>query len=121
MKYYKFFNLIPLVMFVLMDMILGSDIMPIRFVIVAALVIMNVLLSGSMKDYLVSSLILVVSTVVGVILRAYYSYYFIEANPDTPIVGAAVMMVYAIFVLTVAAIGIALFAIRNKADKTVTK
>lgn len=117
MKYYKFINLLPLVMFILMDIILGANIMPVRFVIIVALAVMNVLLAKDMKDYLISSFILVVSTIIGVILRAYYSYYFIDANPETPIIGAAVMMVYAAFVLIVTIAGMAIFAIRNKAGK----
>ncbi|WP_408069261.1 hypothetical protein [Butyrivibrio sp. JL13D10] len=47
-----------------------------------------------MKEYLISSLMLVVSTIVGMILYTYYYYYFFSANSEAPIFGAAIMMVY---------------------------
>ncbi len=86
-KYYKLLNFIPLIMFVLADCLIGSGINPVRLIIVAGLAIMNIILAKDLKDYLISSAILLVSSVVGMILDTYY-YYFISSDPETPIVGA---------------------------------
>ncbi len=58
-----------------------------------------------MKEYCISSLMLVVSTAAGMILYTYYYYYFVSANPETPIFGAAIMMVYGFIALAVATVG----------------
>ena len=52
------------------------------------------LIAKGMKEYCISSLMLVVSTAAGMILYTYYYYYFVSAGPETPIFGAAIMMVY---------------------------
>ena len=52
MKYLKWLNLIPLVMFIAMDVFLEAKIYPIRMVAVAVLVVLNVVTNKSMKGYL---------------------------------------------------------------------
>ena len=116
MKFLKWLNLIPLVMFVIRDMLGMADINPIWLVVVAALAIMNVFMAKSMKEYLLSSLLLLISCVVGMILGTYYYYYFISSDFETPIVGAFIAMVYGIFVLVLAGVGTAVFAIRNRKE-----
>ena len=116
MKFLKWLNLIPLVMFVIRDMLGMADINPIWLVIVAALGIMNIFIAKSMKEYLLSSLVLLISCVAGMILSTYYYYYFISSDFETPIVGAFIAMVYGIFVLVLAGVGTAVFAIRNRKE-----
>ena len=43
------------------------------------------LIAKGMKEYCISSLMLVVSTVAGMILYTYYYYYFVSANHETPV------------------------------------
>ena len=116
MKFLKWLNLIPLVMFLIRDMLGMADINPIWLIIVAALGIMNIFMAKSMKEYLLSSLLLLISCVAGMILSTYYYYYFISSDFETPIVGAFIAMVYGIFVLVLAGVGTAVFAIRNRKE-----
>lgn len=116
MKFLKWLNLIPLVMFVIRDMLGIADINPIWMIVIAAFVIMNVFMAKSMKEYLLSSLLLLISCVAGMILSTYYYYYFISSDFETPIVGAFIAMVYGIFVFVLAGVGTAVFAIRNRKE-----
>lgn len=116
MKFLKWLNLIPLVMFVIRDMLGMADINPIWMIVIAAFVIMNVFMAKSMKEYLLSSLLLLISCAAGMILSTYYYYYFISSDFETPIVGAFIAMVYGIFVLLLAGVGTAVFAIRNRKE-----
>ena len=116
MKFLKWLNLIPLVMFVIRDMLGMADINPIWMIVIAAFVIMNVFMAKSMKEYLLSSLLLLISCVAGMVLSTYYYYYFISSDFETPIVGAFIAMVYGIFVLVLAGVGTAVFAIRNRKE-----
>ncbi|WP_026659533.1 hypothetical protein [Butyrivibrio sp. AC2005] len=116
MKFLKWLNLIPLVMFVIRDMLGIADINPIWMIVIAAFVIMNVFMAKSMKEYLLSSLLLLISCVAGMVLSTYYYYYFISSDFETPIVGAFIAMVYGIFVLVLAGVGTAVFAIRNRKE-----
>ncbi len=117
MKFLKWLNLIPLVMFVIRDMLGMADINPIWMIVIAAFVIMNVFMAKSMKEYLLSSLLLLISCVAGMVLSTYYYYYFISSDFETPIVGAFIAMVYGIFVLVLAGVGTAVFAIRNRKEE----
>ena len=56
------------------------------------------------------------SCVAGMMLSTYYYYYFISSDFETPIVGAFIEMVYGIFVLVLAGVGTAVFAIRNRKE-----
>jgi hypothetical protein len=103
-------------MFVIRDMLGMADINPIWMIVIAAFVIMNVFMAKSMKEYLLSSLLLLISCVAGMILSTYYYYYFISSDFETPIVGAFIAMVYGIFVLVLAGVGTAVFAIRNRKE-----
>ena len=67
-----------------------------------------------MKEYCISSLMLVVSTAAGMILYTYYYYYFVSAGPDTPIFGAVIMMVYGFIALAVAAVGTVVVVIKDR-------
>ncbi|WP_026496680.1 hypothetical protein [Butyrivibrio sp. WCD3002] len=116
MKFLKWLNLIPLVMFVIRDMLGIADINPIWMIVIAAFVIMNVFMAKSMKEYLLSSLLLLISCVAGMVLSTYYYYYYISSDFETPIVGAFIVMVYGIFVLVLAGAGTAVFAIRNRKE-----
>ncbi len=114
MKYIKFLNLLPLVMFILWDKLKRTLVTPEPFIIIIALAVLNVILCKNMKEYLISSIMLVVSTAAGIIALSYYSYYFVEANPETPIVGAFVMIVYGFFAVVIAGIGALIAAGRMK-------
>lgn len=70
-----------------------------------------------MKEYVISSLMLVASTVVGMVLYTYYYYYFVSANPGAPIFGAAIMMVYGFIAFAVAAVGIVVVVIKDRKNK----
>ncbi len=91
MKFLKWLNLIPLVMFVIRDMLGIADINPIWMIVIVAFVIMNVFMAKSMKEYLLSSLLLLISCVAGMVLSTYYYYYFISSDFETPIVGAFII------------------------------
>ena len=113
-KYYKLLNFIPLIMFVLVDCLIGSGINPIRLIIVAGLAIMNIILANGLKDYFISSVILLISSVVGMILDTYYYYYMISSDPETPIVGAFIAMVYGIYVILLTVIGAVIVHLKKK-------
>ncbi len=114
MKHLKWLNLIPLIMFFIVDKVRGTLISRYLLIIIVVLGVMNMLIAKGMKDYLISSLMLVVSTVVGMILYTYYYYYFVSANPEAPIFGAAIMMVYGFIAFAVAAVGIVVVIIKDR-------
>ena len=72
------------------------------------------LIAKGMKEYCISSLMLVVSTVAGMILYTYYYYYSVSSNPEAPIFGAAIMMVYGFIALAVAAVGTVVVVIKDR-------
>ncbi|SFI29358.1 hypothetical protein SAMN04487830_13826 [Pseudobutyrivibrio sp. OR37] len=74
MKYCKWMNLIPLVLFIIRDMLGMAGINPIWLLVAVALAIMNVFMAKSMREYLLASLLLLLSCVVGMILNTYYYY-----------------------------------------------
>ena len=114
MKYLKLLNLIPLGLFVILDIFGKADIDPKKLIIVVVFVIMNIFVNKSMKEYLLSSLMLFVACVGGKIIDTYYYYYNVSSDFETPIVGAFVAMVYGITVLVVAGVGTAIFALKNR-------
>lgn len=114
MKYWKWINIIPLVLFIIRDMLGMAGINPIWLLVALALAIMNVFMAKSMREYLLDSLLLLLSCVVGMILNTYYYYYFISSDSETPIVGAFVVMVYGILVLVLTGFGAVILAIRNR-------
>ncbi len=116
MKFLKWLNLIPLVMFVIRDMLGMADINPIWMIVIAAFVIMNVFMAKSMKEYLLSSLLLLISCVAGMVLSTYYYYYFISSDFETPIVGTVIAIIYGIFVLVLAGVGSVVFAFKNRKE-----
>ena len=117
MRYLKWLNLIPLIMFFIVDKLRGTLISRYLLIIIVALGVMNMFLAKGMKEYLISSLILVASIVVGMILYTYYYYYFVSANPEAPIFGAAIMMVYGIIAFAVAAVGTVVVVIKDRKNK----
>lgn len=119
MKYLKWLNMIPLIMFFIVDKLRGTLISRYLIIIIVVLGVMNMLIAKGMKEYCISSLMLVVSTVAGMILYTYYYYYFVSANPEAPIFGAAIMMVYGFIALAVAAVGTVVVVIKDRyAGKT---
>ena len=114
MEYIKFLNLLPLIMFILWDKLKRTLVTPEPFIIIIVFAVLNVIFCKSMKEYVISSIMLVVSTVAGIIALSYYSYYLVEANPETPIVGAFVMIVYGIFTAVISGIGALIAAGRIK-------
>ncbi len=112
MKYLKFLNLLPLIMFFVVDNVRGTLISRYLLIIIVVLGVMNMLIAKGMKEYCISSLMLVVSTVAGMILYTNYYYYFVSANPEAPIFGAAIMMVYGFIALAVAAVGTVVVVIK---------
>ncbi len=117
-KYWKILNFMPLIMFVLTDALFGSGINPVRLIIVVGLAIMNIILAKDLKDYLISSAILLVSSVVGMILDTYYYYYFISSDSETPIVGAFIAMVYGIYVILLTLIGAIIVHFKKNGKQT---
>ncbi len=117
MRYLKWLNLIPLIMFFIVDQLRGTLISRYLLIIIVALGVMNMLLAKSMKEYVISSLMLVSSTVVGMILYTYYYYYFVSANSEAPIFGAALMMVYGFIAFAVAAVGTVVVVIKDRKNK----
>lgn len=119
MKYLKWLNLIPLIMFFIVDKLRGTLISRYLLIIIVVLGVINMLIAKGMKEYCISSLMLVVSTVAGMILYTYYYYYFVSADFETPIFGAAIMMVYGFIALAVAAVGTVVVVIKDRyAEKT---
>ena len=114
MKYLKFLNLLPLIMFFVVDNVRGTLISRYLLIIIVVLGVMNMLIAKGMKEYCISSLLLVVSTVAGMILYTYYYYYFVSASPETPIFGAAIMMAYGFIALAVAAVGTVVVVIKDR-------
>ncbi len=117
MKYWKWINLIPLVLFMIRDILGMTGINPIWLLVTVALTIMNVFMTKGMREYLLVSLLLLLSCVVGMILNTYYYYYFISSDPETPIVGAFATIVYGIAVLILTGVGTSILAIRNRQKK----
>ena len=117
-KNWKMLNFIPLIMFVLMDVLFESGINPVRLIIVAGIAIMNIILAKGLKDYLISSVILLISSVVGMILDTYYYYYFISSDSETPIVGAFIAMVYGIYVILLTLIGAIIVHFKKNGKQT---
>ena len=114
MRYLKFLNLIPLIMFFIVDKLRGTLISRYLLIIIVVLGVINMLIAKGMKEYCISSLMLVVSTAAGMILYTYYYNYFVSAGPETPIFGAAIMMVYGFIALAVAAVGTVVVVIRDR-------
>ncbi len=114
MKYLKWLNLIPLIMFFIVDKLRGTLISRYLLIIIIVLGVMNMFIAKGMKEYCISSLMLVVSTAAGMILYTYYYYYFVSAGPETPIFGAAIMMVYGFIALAVAAVGTVVVVIKDR-------
>ena len=114
MRYLKWLNLIPLIMFFIVDKLRGTLISRYLLIIIVALGVMNVIIAKGMKEYLISSLMLVASTVVGMILYTNYYYHFVDANPEAPIYGAALMMVYGLIAFAVAAVGSVVVVIKER-------
>ena len=85
MKYLKWLNLIPLFMFFVVDKLRGTLISRYLLIIIVALGVINMFFAKDMKEYLISSLMLVASTVAGMILYTYYYYYFVSADSEVPI------------------------------------
>ncbi len=71
--------------------------------------------------YCISSLMLVVSTAARMILYTYHYYYFVSANPEAPILGAAIMMVYGFIALAVAAVGTVVVVVKDRLCRYKTK
>ena len=59
MRYLKWLNLIPLIMFFIVDQLRGTLISRYLLIIIVALGVMNMFLAKSMKEYVISSLMLV--------------------------------------------------------------
>lgn len=113
-KNLKWLNLIMLVMFVIIDGLRGTVISRFSIGIIIALGILNMCISNDMKEYLISSAILVISTVTGMILFTYYYYNFVSADSETPIVGTFMMMVYGMISLAIAAVGSVVVVIKDR-------
>ena len=112
MRYLKWLNLIPLIMFFIVDKLRGTLISRYLLIVIVVLGVMNMLIAKGLKEYCISSMMLVVSTVAGMILYTYYYYYFVSASPETPIFGAAIMMAYGFIALAVAAVGTVVVVIK---------
>lgn len=116
-KYYKLLNLIPLVLFIIFDCVLAIGINPVRPVFVALLLIMDIFLAKGMKDYLLSAVMLFVSSIVGIIISVTCYYYFISSDFETPIVGAFIALVYALGLAVMIGIGVIIVHIRKKLNE----
>ena len=114
MKYLKWLNLIPLIMFFIVDKLRGTLISRYLLIIIVVLGAMNMLIAKGIKEFCILSLMLVVSTVAGMILYTYYYYYFVSVNSEAPIFGAALMMVYGFIAFAVAAVGTVVVVIKEK-------
>lgn len=117
MKYLKFLNLIPLIVFFVVVRLGGMLISEYLLIMIVVLGVMNMCLAKGMKDYLFSSILLVVSTVVGVILLTLYYYYFVSNDFETPIVGAFAVLLYGLLAAVVAFVGTAVVVIKDKMAK----
>ena len=113
----KLFNLIPLILFPFFDCVLGIGINPFRPMIVAVLLIMDICLSQTLKEYLHSSLLLLGSCIIGIIISTTCYYYFISNDFETPIVGFVTAIVYAIGVLLLIGIGAIIVYLRKKESR----
>jgi fatty acid desaturase len=113
MKYWKWLNLMPLLLFIIRDVLGMAGINPIWMLVAVALAIMNIKMAKSMMEYLLASLLLLLSCVGGMILNTYYYYYFISSDSETPIVGAFAVIVYGILVIVLTVVGAVVLAIRD--------
>lgn len=104
-KYLKWLNLIPIIMYAVVDQLRGTLLSRILLLAIILLGVMNVCIAKGMKDYLFSSLILFLSTMAGIALYSLYYYYFISSDFETPIVAILLMALYGIFAFVVAAVG----------------
>ena len=112
----KYLNLIPLVLFPLIYICRISVIDP--MIIIIALTVMNIVISQTTNAYAVSSAMLLISTVIGMVIATYCYFYFISADSETPIVGAFFAIVYGIFVVLFAGIGAVIIAVKNRRQKS---
>ena len=76
MRYLKWLNLIPLIMFFIVDKLRGTLICRYLLVTIILLGVINMCLAKGMKEYLFFSLLLVLSTAGGVVLYTLYYYNF---------------------------------------------
>nr|WP_297767261.1 hypothetical protein [uncultured Butyrivibrio sp.] len=113
-KYIKWLNLIPIIMFFIVDKLRETLISRYLLIIIVTLGVMNMFHAKGMKEYVISSLMLVASTVVGMILYTYYDYYYVSADPETPIFGAALMIVYGFISFAVAAVGTVVVVVKDR-------
>ncbi len=116
-RYLRFLNLLPLGMFFLMYFQSGTILHRAPLVLVVILGIANAFISMNMKEYLISSLMLFFSCVLGMIIFAYYYYYCIQMADEVPIIAAFVVMVYAIVVFTAFAVGSVVVVIRDRVQR----
>ncbi len=111
---YMIINLIPLALFYYWDCVLGIGISPFRPAIVVSFVVLDIIMAISMKDYLISSIMLYLSSIIGVILSVTYYYYHISNDFETPVVGAFIATVYAIGLLPFIGIGAVIVHFKTK-------
>ncbi|WP_242835597.1 hypothetical protein [Butyrivibrio sp. AC2005] len=117
LRYLRSLNLLPLGMFFLMYFQSETILHRAPLVLVVVLGIINALISKNMKEYLLSSLMLFLSCILGMIIFAYYYYYRIQMADEVPIIAAFVVMVYAIVVLNAFAVGSVVVVIRDRVQR----
>ena len=104
-KSYFLLNLIPLGLFYFLDIVFNIGISPIRPITPIILLILDIIIAQSMKDYLLSSIILWLSCVAGVIIHTTWYYYNVSSDFETPVVGAFIACVYAVGMIILTALG----------------
>lgn len=121
-KYLKWLNLLPLIIFFIVDKLRGTLISRYLLITIIILGVLNMCLAKGMKEYLFFSLLLVLSTTGGVVLYTLYYYNFVSADFETPIVGVFVMLLYGVLAAVVAAVGMVVVVIKDRiAEKRVSK
>ena len=116
-RHLKLLNLLPLCFFALMYSQTGTVLHRAPLFLVAALGVMSGFVSRNMKEHIISSLMLLLACAIGMIGFTYYYYYFILAADDAPIIGAFVVFVYGIFVMTGFAIGAVIVVVKDRIRK----
>ncbi len=114
-KYRIHLNLtFPLIIFIA-TFFLGIN--PIRPIIIAVIMILNIIVAESMGEYVNDCVTLMLATIVGSALMMALYYYLISSDPETPIVGVFICITYFIMVAMVGLIGAVIVAIRKKFSK----
>ena len=114
MKKMRLLNLLPIVMFVVMDLLYVNFGSGTPLVLLLVLGVTSICVEKNMKGFFFSQGILVVSCVIGMILACCYEYYFRGHDDWVPIIGTVLIQIYVIALVLLTLIGALAMVIKKK-------